>query len=72
MIYLDNAATTFLKPQNVARSVIEAVKIYGGESGRSGHSISILTSGKIRSENGRRLFGVSAEQVVFASNCSMH
>ena len=72
MIYLDNAATTFPKPQNVARSVIEAVKTYGGNPGRSGHSISMRTSGKIYQvrELVGDFFGVSAEQVVFASNCS--
>ncbi len=72
MIYLDNAATTFPKPQSVARSVIEAVKVYGGNPGRSGHSVSMRTSGKVYQvrELIGDFFGVSAEQVVFASNCS--
>lgn len=72
MIYFDNAATTFPKPQNVVKSVIDAVKIYGGNPGRSGHSISMRTSEKIFSvrEMVSRFFHVAPENVIFTSNCT--
>ena len=72
MIYLDNAATTFPKPQNVVKSVVEAIKIYGGNPGRSGHSLSMRTSEQIFHvrESVGEFFGVSPERVVFTSNCS--
>lgn len=72
MIYLDNAATTFPKPQSVVKSVVDAVKIYGGNPGRSGHSLSMRTSEKIFHvrESIGKFFGLNPEQVVFTSNCS--
>ncbi len=47
MIYFDNAATTFPKPQAVIDSVHECITEYCGNSGRSGHYMSLLTSEKI-------------------------
>ena len=37
MIYFDNAATTFPKPQSVYKAVNDAMCLYGGNPGRSGH-----------------------------------
>ncbi len=72
MIYLDNAATTFPKPQAVLNSVTQAVKIYGGNPGRSGHSLSMRTSNKIyKIRDGiAQFFNATSEGVVFAFNCS--
>ncbi len=72
MIYFDNAATTFPKPQTVLKSVINGIRIYGGNAGRSGHQLSLRTSQKIyevRSKLGD-FFHVSPEQVIFTSNCT--
>ncbi|MGO1469461.1 MAG: aminotransferase class V-fold PLP-dependent enzyme [Tissierella sp.] len=41
MIYFDNAATTFPKPDSVYESVMEAMKEYGANPGRSGHKMSL-------------------------------
>lgn len=38
MIYLDSAATSFHKPQEVAEAVYDAI-LHMGNSGRSGHEI---------------------------------
>lgn len=72
MIYLDNAATTFPKPQIVLKSVNEAVKFYGGNPGRSGHKLSLKTSQRIFSvrESTARFFHAQTENVIFTSNCT--
>ncbi|MBR2465653.1 MAG: aminotransferase class V-fold PLP-dependent enzyme [Clostridia bacterium] len=44
LIYFDNAATTFPKPDSVKRAVIECLDNYCANSGRSGHSLSNLAS----------------------------
>ena len=40
MIYLDNAATTFPKPESVYRAAVRCMREYGGNPGRSGHRLS--------------------------------
>ncbi len=44
LIYFDNAATSFPKPECVISEVINCVKSYSGNPGRSGHTLSILAS----------------------------
>jgi len=44
MVYFDNAATSFPKPQIVYDSIIEAMTIYGANPGRSGHKIALKSS----------------------------
>ncbi len=41
MIYFDNAATTFPKPDIVYEKIMEAMKNYGANPGRSGHKLSL-------------------------------
>ncbi len=43
MIYLDSAATSFHKPKEVAEAVYDAI-LHMGNSGRSGHEISLTSS----------------------------
>lgn len=50
MIYLDNAATSWPKPPEVARAMSDFLERSGGNPGRSGHSLSI--------EAGRTVYGV--------------
>jgi len=73
MIYLDNAATSFPKPQEVARAVSGVMEKIGGNPGRAGHRGAIC-GGRILEkcrELAARLSGVSApEQVVFCLNCT--
>lgn len=44
MIYFDNAATSYPKPKSVISEVKRAVLKYGGNPGRSGHSLSLSAS----------------------------
>ncbi len=71
MIYLDNAATTFPKPDSVYSAVTETLREYGGNPGRSGHKLS-LAAGRIIEETRllvAQLFHISKpEQVVFTLN----
>lgn len=47
MIYLDNAATTFPKPNEVYDEVINCMKNYAANPGRSSHDMSLRASTKI-------------------------
>ena len=74
MIYFDNSATTYPKPQSVTNAMLFALKKYGANPGRSGHTMS-RESGK-RVEECRmaamNMFGAAAPQdVVFTLNCTM-
>ncbi len=44
MIYLDNAATTWPKPKEVAESMQEALTLTGGNPGRGGHAVALQAS----------------------------
>ena len=46
MVYLDNAATTFPKPDVVYDEVMKAMKEYGANPGRSGHRLA-LEAGRV-------------------------
>src|SRR5690554_264913 len=41
MIYMDNAATTWPKPQRVIKAVTGCMERYGANPGRSGHKMSV-------------------------------
>ncbi len=73
MIYFDNGATTFPKPENVIRAVNTALKNYGANPGRSGHRMS-LNASKIIYDcrvSCAKLFGVeNPENIIFTSNCT--
>ena len=47
MIYLDNAATTFPKPNCVIEEMSRCIKKYCGNPGRSSHDLSIKSATKI-------------------------
>ena len=71
MIYLDNAATTFPKPQGVPREVFRCITEYCGNPGRGGHALSIAAAKKVFEcrEVLCELFGVSdPSRVVFTEN----
>ena len=72
MIYLDNAATTFPKPQSVIKAVTNSLKT-ASNPGRSGHDLSQNTAIEIYKvrEKVKNLFGAdSVEKVVFTLNCT--
>ena len=70
MIYLDNAATTLLKPPAVLQAMLEAFATCGN-AGRGGHIASMSASDLLYScrETAGALFGQrETEQIVFAQN----
>lgn len=72
MIYLDNAATTFPKPQSVARAAADSIKTMANP-GRSGHALSQNTAIAVYNtrEKLAEMFGApSVENVVFTLNCT--
>ena len=72
MIYLDNAATTYPKPDSVSTSVAEAINNYAGNPGRASHSASIGASVMLFSyrDTIASLFGAKSENVVFTYNAT--
>lgn len=72
MIYLDNAATTFPKPQSVYRRWAYAMSAYGANPGRSGHAFSQNTAEAVyRSrEKCADFFGAESENTIFTLNCT--
>lgn len=73
MRYLDNAATTFPKPQSVVMAVDNCLKKFSANPGRGGHSLSIKSAEavyKVR-KSIAELFGCSnIENVIFTQNCT--
>ncbi len=72
MIYLDNAATTLVKPPAVGRAVSRALRLAGGP-GRSGHQASLWASEALYDcrEAAAGLFKMrDPERVVLTSNCT--
>ena len=73
MIYLDNSATTYPKPQTVIRTTIDSLVNYGANPGRSGHSFSLKTAMKVyevREKLATLVGAESAESVIFTSGCT--
>ena len=72
MIYLDNAATTFPKPQSVRYAVNNSFS-YSANPGRAGHKMSIKASEKIygcRSYIGEFFNFNNPERVIITSGCT--
>lgn len=73
MIYLDNAATTYPKPEVVYKAVDECLRGYCANPGRSGHKLS-LKAGRIILEAREaiaELFNIKyAERVIFTHNAT--
>lgn len=72
MIYFDNAATTYPKPESVRRAAAEAIVRYGGNPGRSGHKMSMDAAQAVYSvrEKAGEMFGTPPENVIFTANCT--
>ena len=73
MIYLDNSATSYPKPQCVINGINEAFKFYGANSGRGSYKMAIDTSEQIY--NCRKVISKYfhlpyAENVIFTNNCT--
>lgn len=72
MIYLDNAATTYPKPQLVINNLRRAAERYGGNPGRSGHKMSVETSEAVLEARIKcaEFFGAEPQNTVFMPNCT--
>lgn len=72
MIYLDNAATSFPKPEAVYAAAEKAVRELGGNPSRSGHILSGKSGEAIFScrEALAKMFGARVENVVFTLNAT--
>lgn len=74
MIYLDNAATTWPKPQCVTKAITDAIYYCGGNPGRGGHRLA-LAAGELLYEVRDRtatFFGAQDPfQVIFTQNITM-
>ena len=73
MIYLDNSATTFVKPKEVLRKLNLAVTKCAANPGRSGHKLSIMAASEVESTRQKlaEMFCLESESnVIFTANCS--
>lgn len=74
MIYLDNSATSYPKPQCVIDGVFQAMTKYGANSGRSMYKMALETSEQIYKcrKKVANFFNVNnVENIVFTYNCTM-
>lgn len=73
MIYFDNAATSYPKPQSVINAVKNSMVLYGANPGRSGHAFSVKTAEAVyETRNALDVFfdGYGSEFVCFTVNCT--
>ena len=73
MIYLDNAATTFPKPDVVYDAVMDCMKNYCANPGRAGHKLSLRAGREIYDtrENLAKLFNIdNPMNIIFTSNAT--
>lgn len=73
MIYLDNSATTNIKPKVVIKNTITAIQKFSANPGRSGHSLSLKTAEKIfdiRCDVANYINCDKVENVIFTQNCT--
>jgi len=73
MIYLDNSATTYHKPQKVIREATLGLKKYSINPGRSAYKQAIKTQQKVFEcrEKLSNMLGTTPENVIFTSGCTM-
>lgn len=73
MIYFDNAATTYPKPQSVLRALQTGAVRYGANPGRAGHKLAVETAERVfqTRETVARFFSLEqCENVIFTKNCT--
>ncbi|MEJ5362672.1 MAG: aminotransferase class V-fold PLP-dependent enzyme [Spirochaetota bacterium] len=74
MIYLDNAATSYPKPQSVIKAVADCLQSYCANPGRSGHRLAIEAARRVFEvrETVAEFFNVKDScNVIFTSNATM-
>ena len=73
MIYLDNAATSWPKPESVYRAMDEFLRAGGGNPGRGGHTMALAASRMIEDVRlllTRLINSPDKDRVVFTFNCT--
>lgn len=73
IIYMDNAATSFPKPETVYKAVTDAMRHAGGNPGRSGHQLTLAANRLIfeaREALAERLGASDSSQIIFTSNAT--
>ncbi len=72
MIYLDNAATSFPKPDAVLERIAFAMRELGGNPGRSSHRLSMLADREVYACRcaAAELFDCAPERVIFTYNAT--
>ena len=73
MIYFDNSATTYPKPISVVSAMNTAIKKYGANPGRSGHSMARDASNIVEKcrVTASKMFGAkNYKNVIFTNNCT--
>lgn len=73
MIYLDNSATTYPKPLSVYNAVLNSIKNYGANPGRSGHTMSRKSGEELDKcrKSIAKMFGVkNPSNVAITLNCT--
>ncbi len=73
MIYLDNCASSFPKPKEVAKAMTRAINVFGANPGRSGHFLSLYAANEVYNcrEIVGQLFNLPPERVIFTLNATM-
>ncbi|MDP6042861.1 MAG: aminotransferase class V-fold PLP-dependent enzyme [Dehalococcoidales bacterium] len=73
MIYLDNAATSWPKPESVYQTVDEFLRNQGGNPGRGGHSLAVAASRMIEETRlllARLINATDKDRIIFTFNCT--
>lgn len=72
MIYFDNGATSFPKPNIVMQSALNAIRNFSFNSGRGGYRQSVRAAEKIYSarEKVGSMFGFEPQNIAFTKNCT--
>ena len=70
MIYLDNSASTFIKPKEVISATCEGLTKYSANPGRSGHMLSTIAAVKVENVREKICNFFNAESAIFTENCT--
>jgi cysteine desulfurase / selenocysteine lyase len=73
MIYLDNAATSWPKPESVYRTMDQFLRVQGGNPGRGSHSMAVAASQTVEEARvlvARLINAPDKDRVVFTLNCT--
>ena len=73
MIYFDNAATSWPKPQSVVQAMSRSLQLFGGNPGRGGYEMAMQTAQMVyntRKTASELFFMNQPENIVFTQNCT--